>query len=140
MLSLFFASIDFINDINLYIETYQLKLITYTVAIDNVPYRMFKILKNTSNIGLLDEAKIESELTIDMITFDNVLYFISNCLSIFEYYQSKSNLLSMIVFLSKSNCELSYYQNEDRNLSDYVISTIQSFISEDELSGDELDG
>jgi hypothetical protein len=129
MISIFFKTDLFVSEINKYLKEYDLYLISFTDTIDNVSDRMFTIIKNTSNIRLFDESKIEEKLTVDMITFENVLYFLNECLSIFEYYRSKSTLLSILFFLCKTQIELNYYENE----KEFMIHTIQSFNEDDEL-------
>jgi hypothetical protein len=129
MISVYFNCDLFVSEINKYLKEYNLYLISFNDTIDNVSDRMFTILKNTSNIGLFDDAKIEENLTTDMITFENMLYFMNEGLSIFEYYRSKSTLLSMIFFLCKTQIELNYYEPQN----DFMLCTIQSFNENDEL-------
>jgi len=150
MVSINFNLISFVSEINKYVAEYDLRIISFDddpIVDDNDDggenNRMFQIVKDTTSISLLTEAKIEECLTYDMITFDNVLYFTSNCLSIFDHYKSNSNLLSIIHFICKSQCQLYFYLDFDNpQYSDFSLSTLQTYnvSSLDNNNDEEPDG
>ena len=107
----------FAKEINEYIDEYKLVLISFT---EN-EIRCFQILKDTINIRMFDEVKIENELTCDMIDFDNMLYFLNYGILICDEYFPFKPTLNFLFHINMFDYVIRYYEDEDDYLSLFVI-------------------
>jgi hypothetical protein len=122
MLSVSFNKEVFVNEINNYIEEYKLILISFSDREEEQDIRFFQLLKNTCNIKIFDEVKIERKLTNDMVNLSNITCFLDYGMSMFDIYKPNSDTLKLLYYL-RNTFQSSIYSFADENEyeSDFII-------------------